>query len=105
MGTFKDGSKMGRDGITRFDDMDAFGQEWQVLESEESLFLTSRHPQHPAKCIMPDPTKKDGRRRLGAGISQGAAEKACGHLDETKDMCIKDILATNDLDLPLAGVY
>jgi len=106
MGMYPTGATIGRDGKTTFTDMNAFGQEWQVLESEPKLFRTVDGPQHPTKCIMPEHVSMEQkRRRLGAAmISQEDAETACARLDpESSDACIFDVLATNDLEM--AGSY
>lgn len=103
MGTFPDGTKLGRDNITAIDDMNTFGQEWQVLESEPKLFHETRAPQAPEKCHVPSTAQI--RRRLGQSIiSKENAELACSHLrDENFDLCVFDIMATNDIDA--AGAY
>lgn len=100
MGSYPDGNLVGRDGTAIFSDHDAFGKEWQVLESESGLFQDkTRSPQHPQTCYMPSPPTKQGRR-LGEGTAVEAAEKACEHWnEETKDMCIFDVLATGDLEV------
>ena len=106
MGSFKDGSLQGRDGRTVFEDLNAFGQEWQVLDIEDSLFENSRSPQYPERCIIQDAATADVRRRLGGTIAEEAAEMACAHLSEAeKDICVYDVLATGDLEIVQAGVY
>jgi hypothetical protein len=102
MGDYTDGKKYGRDGVKVFDaDYDAFGQEWQVLESEENLFATLRAPQYPAKCNFPEALPK-----LDKGISQEAAEEACTNLvGAAKDRCVSDVMLTGDLDAASAGAY
>jgi hypothetical protein len=47
MGDFIEGRRFGRDGETGLDDVNDFGQEWQVLDTEPTLFQTVRFPQHP----------------------------------------------------------
>jgi hypothetical protein len=44
MGYFRKGRRYARDGQTVLDDMDAFGQEWQVMDTEPTLFQTARFP-------------------------------------------------------------
>jgi hypothetical protein len=53
MGDFTYGVKLSRDGKTVLGDANAFGQEWQVLDTDPTLFQTARLPQHPQKCTMP----------------------------------------------------
>lgn len=106
MGDFETGAMLARDGITVIEDPNAFGAEWQVRSDEPLLFQTKEYPQHPEKCVMPDPAKKS-ERRLGEGISREAAEAACAkwRSEETKDACIYDVIATGDLDLAEAGAF
>jgi hypothetical protein len=47
MGDFRMGHMIARDGKIVLDDANAFGQEWQVHNTEPSLFHTVRLPQHP----------------------------------------------------------
>jgi hypothetical protein len=53
MGDFREGRKFARDGKAVLDDMNSFGQEWQVLDTDPKLFQTARFPQHPQKFTMP----------------------------------------------------
>ena len=55
MGDFKTGSRLARDGQTILADDNEFGQEWQVRDTDGSLFLTRAAPQHPDVCALPAP--------------------------------------------------
>jgi len=103
MGSFEEGVKLGRDGVTVFDDIEKFGMEWQVLASEASLFHEVDGPQHPARCEIP--TKTGIRRRLKESkITLTEAELACSHVTKLeRDLCVFDVMATNDKDV--AGAY
>jgi hypothetical protein len=108
MGDFEMGQMIARDGETVLDDVNAYGQEWQVLDTEPTLFQTARFPQHPQVCTVPAPVEESRglRRRLSeSSIEEHAAEKACAHWGERKDDCIFDVLATGDLDMATAGSY
>jgi hypothetical protein len=109
MGDFRMGHMIARDGKTVIDDANAFGQEWQVLNTEPSLFHTVRLPQHPQQvCKLPPPTEASQlRRRLleSSSVSQLAAEKACEHWGEGKDDCVFDVLTTGDLEMAVVGAY
>jgi hypothetical protein len=108
MGDFEQGRMIARDGNTVFDDANAFGQEWQVLETEPSLFQTLRFPQHPMECSLPTPMLADHlRRRLleSSSVDELAAEKACEHWGEGKDDCVFDVLTTGDLEMAIVGAY
>jgi len=102
MGSFPAGTKIGR-GNSIVDDINVFGQEWQVLSSEQNLFHEIEGPQHPQQCEIP--SSKEMRRRLAASIVTVAdAEKACiGAGQKDKELCIFDVMATNDESS--AGAY
>jgi len=106
MGSWKTGARVARDGVTVLEDPIEFGQEWQV-QSEANLFMTARAPQYPVKCEMPDPVERSSRRRLGESITAEAAGIACAHVkgDHAHDMCIFDVIATNDLTVGQGGAY
>merc|ERR1712139_30050 len=105
MGTFEQGELVGRDLSTVFEDVNEFGFEWQVRDTDSMLFQESRFPQFPAKCTMPAIPSSDHRRLSevagGAGmIPQAEAEKACAHLPvEDRDACVYDVLTTGDLEM------
>jgi hypothetical protein len=108
MGDFQMGHMVARDGKTVIEDANAFGQEWQVLDTEPSLFQTLRLPQHPNVCTMPTPVQASQlRRRLSesSSVDELAAEKACAHWGEGKDDCVFDVLTTGDLEMALVGAY
>jgi hypothetical protein len=108
MGDFAYGVKLSRDGKTVLNDANAFGQEWQVLDTDPTLFQTTRLPQHPQKCIMPSAKATSTlRRRLEeSSMDQlAAAEKACAHWGKGMDDCVFDVLATGDLEMAEAGSY
>jgi hypothetical protein len=108
MGDFGNGRMLARDGNTVLDDPNAFGQEWQVLDTEPTFFQTLRLPRHPTGCKMPPPKQASQlRRRLleSSPVKELAAEEACAHWGEGKDNCVFDILTTGDLEMAVAGSY
>jgi hypothetical protein len=107
MGDFEMGKMIARDGNTVLNDPNAFGQEWQVLETERTLFQTNRLPQHPQVCKLPPPKPVSQlRRRLSEStVEELAAEKACAHWVEGKDDCVFDVLMTGDLNMAVVGAY
>jgi hypothetical protein len=108
MGDFRMGHMIARDGKTVIEDANAFGQEWQVLDTEPGLFQTVRLPQHPNVCTMPTPVQASQlRRRLSesSSVDELAAEKACAHWGEGKDDCVFDVLTTGDLEMAMVGAY
>ena len=107
MGEFPHGAMIARNGTTVIEDPVTFGKEWQVLSSEPSLFHTVEGAvQPPQKCIMPKAISASAkRRRLGDSmITEEDAAEACSHvMEDDKDACIFDVLATNDKSM--AGSY
>jgi hypothetical protein len=70
-------------------------------------FQEDRLPQHPQTFTLPSPeaTSQLRRRLAEASYLAEAAEVACAHLGEGKDICIYDVLATGELELAQAGSY
>jgi hypothetical protein len=103
MGSYPGGLKMARDTTTVVEDLDAFGQEWQVKSTDPKLFHNIDGPQHPTKCETPSSAQM--RRRLGESvISKEDAETACSRVSEEDfDLCVFDVMATNNKDS--AGAY
>ena len=102
LGNYTSGERLGRDGITVIDTSNEFGMEWQVQDSEPSLFHEAKFPQHPEKCVMPSGVT--GRRlREAATVSYDEASTACSHVDgEELESCIYDVQATGDIDMAMA---
>jgi len=98
IGSYPDGTIVGRfNPLSSMKDRNAFGQEWQVLSSDPKLFHSVEGPQYPARCVLP--TKSSLRRRLSKSeISREDAEVSCSSItdDEERDLCIFDVMATND---------
>lgn len=95
-GSFPKGTKLARDNISVLDDVDAFGQEWQVLASEKNLFHDIVGPQHPEHCEIPSHVEMR-RRLLESIVTVERAEKACANVDkDAMDLCVFDVMATND---------
>jgi len=103
LGHFPTGRKVARDGKTILNDLNEFGQEWQVLGSESKLFHTVEGPQYPSRCEIP--SSGEMRRRLEEStVTVEEAEIACAHVDvNSKDMCMFDVMATSDESV--AGAY
>jgi len=105
MGSYPEGTMLGRDGKTSIVDLNKFGQEWQVLSSEPKLFHVVDGPQHPSKCEVPSKTVM--RRRLAQSVvSRKEAEIACSRAavgEEEFDLCVFDVMAIGDESA--AGAY
>lgn len=108
MGEFETGRMLARDNSTIVEDPNEFGNEWQVLDSEQKLFQAYREPQHPQQmCIMPSP-KSSSQRRLGESLAEEAAQNACAvHVKDEAHMamCVYDVIASGDLEMAAAGVF
>jgi len=104
MGAYSTGAKLGRDGITKIEDSNIFGQEWQVLPTEAKLFHEIGDTvQSPVSCKIPS-SHEMRRRLLEASVTLEEAKMACGHVAPAEvDLCTFDIMATNDVDS--AGAY
>jgi len=102
MGNFYSGKHMARDNITELKDLNAFGQEWQVLALEPKLFHSREGPQAPQLCEAPSTTEV--RRKLRESlVTQEQAEKACSFVNKAdRELCVFDVMATNNVDLAKA---
>lgn len=111
MGAFPTGKKIGRDLTTEIQNVNEFGQEWQVGRAagrisdddnaypDPQLFHEIEGPQFPSRCILPTTTAL--RRRLAKSeVSREQAETACSHIvDQTEfDLCVFDVIVTDDQD-------
>lgn len=107
LGRFPDGKRVGRDGETVIEDVNAFGKEWQVKPEEAKLFHTYEDAWVvPAgqMCAMPTQTEAATKlrgRRLANGMDTAEAEKACSHLDSADDRkaCVYDVVSTQDVSM------
>lgn len=85
-------------------DVNKFVESWQVRDDDPQLFLTSRVPQFPEKCLynMKEIKRKSRSRRLKEKqeISMDEAIVACAdHMPgPLKIFCVKDLIATGDYD-------
>jgi cysteine-rich repeat protein len=105
MGDFGKGRMLARDGKTVLDNVNEFGQEWQVLDTEPSLFQTPFLPQDKQECRLPPPMQASQLRRRLSSVDELAAEKACEHWGEGEADCVFDVLTTGDLEMAMVGNY
>jgi hypothetical protein len=107
MGGFGKGRMLASNGQTILEVANAFGQEFQVLDTETSLFQMLRLPQHPMECTLPPPMQASQicRRLLESSVDELTAEKVCEHWGEGKDDCVFDVLTTGDLEMAMVGAY
>jgi hypothetical protein len=99
MGDFSMGQMLARNGKTVIDGPNAFGQEWQVLDREPTLFRTVRFQQHPQVCTLPTPKQTSALRRR---LSESTIDDLWG---KGKEACIYDVLMTGDLGMAAVGAY
>lgn len=105
LGNYHTGETLARDG-TVLHDFGTFGNNWQVLPSENMLFHMVEQPQFPKKCIEPEDPRGERRRRLNEfSVTEEKAEAACASIADELDRkdCVYDIIATQDLEM--AGAY
>jgi von Willebrand factor type D domain len=101
------GDRMGKANI---EDADAFGQEWQVRDTDPQLFHRIEEPQYPAKCRMPkQPTASVPEPKFlravaaSKNVSTEDAEKACADAEPSfKESCIEDVLDADDVAIATA---
>ena len=107
LGSYPDGARLGRDGVTHIENVNAFGHEWQVLPEEPKLFSSYDAEWVVAAgqaCAMPDESEAKvslRKRRLASGMPMDEVEKACAHLEDAGDKkaCIYDVMATQDVSM------
>ena len=104
MGTFQDDRMLSRDGSIYFADPNQYGEEWQVRDTDRTLFGKPDGPQYPEQCEMPSNWwERSITRRLAEGsISLNDAEKACAHVRKVeRNDCVNDVVGTGDLEMAL----
>jgi len=97
MGTFPEGVKMDRDNKIVLEDLNDFGEEWQVHSNEHKLFRTIEGPQNPQRCEIP--SSKEMRRHLAvSAVTLENARKSCANVIPkiVMDLCVFDVMATNN---------
>jgi len=107
----KTGARYSHDHSHIIENIDEFGQEWQVRPgTDPELFQTKPAVRYPDKCVLKAPgAAKDARRHLGESISVEDATKACKEagfsLKGGMEACIYDVIATGDLETAQAGSF
>jgi hypothetical protein len=105
------GLRLARDGKTFIEDVNAFGQEWQVQPMVDGqLFHSYENAVVGKKCVLPpsmdseELAMRQQRRLAESGMTLEDAEDACDHLvdPEEKQACVFDVLATQDLSMASA---
>ena len=107
LGSWFNGTRYARDGVTILMDDNEYGQEWQVRDTDTQVFSVPRAPQWPEKCEMPNVVERASRRLAESTVSAEEAATACAGISHSqqRDMCIYDVIATQDLSVAEAGVY
>lgn len=102
---------LARDGVTDFTgEWNTFGEEWQVKDVDQKLFIENREPQYPKGCrysAQKSSHLRQSRRRLlmendtDNKMTVALATSVCAESPEgrKKDFCIADVMATGDKDL------
>jgi hypothetical protein len=107
LGNAKHGKLYGRDGETVFTDVNEYGQEWQVRDTDSQLFRVARAPQYPTEqCRLPKVDAAEKQRRLGEGLAREKAQIACGRFSGAEfDNCVFDVMAVGDVDIAQVGAF
>jgi hypothetical protein len=106
LGSYTTGTNLARDGRTVIEDPDAFGQEWQVRDTDPQLFHIVDGPQYPTKCTMPEKLSvaQGLLRAANKKISPEMAKKACAKARASvMANCVADVFGSDNLDM--AGIY
>ena len=105
LGTYESGEMLSRDGDRIAQDFQSHAFEWQVSPSDKMLFREAREPQLPYEMCRLPTAARPARRQLRGNDANlyGEAQKACAHVQgKSFDLCIDDIMTTNDLGLATA---
>lgn len=99
---------MSRDGIKLTDqDVNAYGESWQVKDTDVQLFQERLGPQYPEKCLYEDApgatAQLRGRRKLlvKKTITVEEATLACKDVVSAnkRKLCVEDTIAMGDLEV------
>lgn len=113
-GSYGSGHKVGRDGVTLINDPNAFGQEWQVRDTDPMLFHEAEGPQYPEECKLPERTMIGATENIHRGLRGNTEDeyfyesvlKACADADANDiEDCISDVMATKRIELADAYLY
>jgi hypothetical protein len=93
-----------RDSISKFTEVNInqFGQEWQVQESEPMIFNERRIPQHPEQCRLPVVSTKR-RLKKDPALHQMALDACAGVEESSKAFCLLDVTASGRVEA--ASIY
>ena len=104
MGSYESGEMITRDGEV-VNDFQQHAFEWQVHPTDKVLFREARQPQLPYESCRLPTAPRPARRQLRGNDSKlfEDAEKACAHVQGSSfDLCIDDIMMTQDVGLATA---
>jgi hypothetical protein len=98
-----------RDGKVLMKDVDeiAYGESWQVKDTDVQLFQEALGPQYPQKCLYEDApgatAQLRGRRKLMAKkvVTVEEARAACAGVsgEVKRELCVQDSISMGELDL------
>jgi hypothetical protein len=87
-------------------DVNAYGESWQVRDTDLQLFQQPLGPQYPQKCLYEDASgataQVRGRRKLMAKkvVTVEDAKRACATVVGMKNaLCVQDTIAMGELDV------
>jgi hypothetical protein len=97
MGDFDTGFLVDRSGEWMFD-VEAFGAEWQVRDTEPHLFHDVREPQYPSQCQVPSSDAVARRLAAVSHVSNDDAEALCKDTGKYFKDCVQDLRLSGNLD-------
>lgn len=88
-------------------DVNAYGESWQVKDTDVQLFQEALGPQYPQKCMYEDApgatAQLRGRRKLLAKktVSVEEARAACASISSAtkRELCVQDSISMGDLEI------
>ena len=92
-----------RDGSTVFENVNIFGEKWQIFFSESTFFYNVKRPQTPVKCDIP--LVSNLRRQFGeSNISKEETEIVYTRISlQNFDIYVFHIMATENKNI--VGIY
>ena len=100
MGSYPQGTWLGRDGVTLHTEIDDFGSDWIVHEDIDGNLFQEPSP-FPDKCNLPSLEDTKRRRLSTSTITREEALEVCAKWvsPEAMEDCVMDVLVADDLEM------
>ena len=94
-------------------EVNAFGESWQVKDTDRHLFSKERSPQHPEKClydmkqVLQESTGRSRALKQLHQISREEATNVCKfhRLAPMRKFCVDDVMLTGDIEYAKDDFY